>query len=398
MIKEVKIRDICNVFDGPHATPKRIKSGPVYLGIKAISEDGTLIPSEFTYLSDEDFKKWTKRVTPQAGDIVFSYEATLGRYAIIPNGFYGCLGRRLAVIRAKNDDVNVEWLYYYFKSPKWKAFIENNIVYGSTVLRISIDDFPSYPVFLPERPQQDTIASVLSNIDQKITLNKSINTELEKTTKLLYDYWFVQFDFPDENGKPYRTSGGAMEYNEQLKREIPKGWTAQDLGVICSMYQPEILSAKSLSKEGKYLVYGSNGEIGRYDNYNHELSEVIVSCRGDCGNIHYTMPKSWITGNAMVIRPNNDFSITKEWLYNALHYIGIKKVITGSVQGQLTRTNMENLKVLLPKAEVLKEYQNVVTHIFEKVIKNRIENIELTALRDFLLPLLMNGQVTIKDA
>lgn len=172
------IKDVCDVFDGPHATPTKIESGPVYLGIDAITEDGRLDESMFVHLSEKDYVTWTRRVTPVENDIVFSYEATLGRYAIIPKGFYGCLGRRLAIIRNRSNIINTKWLYYYFRSPEWTAFIKQNIVKGSTVNRISVEDFPEYTIPLIDRKQQDLIVSILGSIDDKIVLNNKVNDNL----------------------------------------------------------------------------------------------------------------------------------------------------------------------------------------------------------------------------
>ena len=236
MSKYVPIGEICYVYDGPHATPIKTKSGPIYLGIDAVTDGGRLNSAEFSYLSESDYKIWTKRVTPQCDDMVLSYEATLGRYAMIPEGFYGCLGRRLAIVRAKDSRVNPRWLYYYFLSPEWSAFIANHTVKGSTVNRISVEDYPNYPIPLPERKTQDAVVEVLSTIDQKIDNNTNLCVKLESMAKTLYDYWFTQFDFPDENGKPYRSSGGEMVWNDQLKREIPKGWTP---GTISSLMKIE---------------------------------------------------------------------------------------------------------------------------------------------------------------
>lgn len=129
-------------------------------------------------MSEEDYVKWTKRVTPKYGDIVFSYEATLGRYALIPKDFYGCLGRRLAVVRPKDERINIKWLYYYFRSTEWTVFIKNNTVKGSTVDRISIENFPSYKIPLIDRKEQDKIVDVLSSIDDKIDNNVKINDNL----------------------------------------------------------------------------------------------------------------------------------------------------------------------------------------------------------------------------
>lgn len=134
--------------------------------------------SQFAHLSEEDYVKWTKRVTPQENDIVFSYEATLGRYAVIPKNFYGCLGRRLAIVRIINDELNAKWLYYYFRSPEWTSFIKNQTVKGSTVDRISIEEFPEYTIPVISLEDQNKIVDVLDKIDRKIADNKKINDYL----------------------------------------------------------------------------------------------------------------------------------------------------------------------------------------------------------------------------
>ena len=177
-MKRIALKEICEIYDGPHATPTKTEEGPIYLGIDAITEDGLLDDKQFAHLSVEDLKKWTKRVSPQENDIVFSYEATLGRYAIIPKGFWGCLGRRLAIIRNRSKEINTKWLYYYFRSPEWTSFIKNQTVKGSTVDRISIEDFPEYTIPLIDRGEQDKIVSVLDAIDQKIKANKNVNDYL----------------------------------------------------------------------------------------------------------------------------------------------------------------------------------------------------------------------------
>ena len=132
------------------------------------------------------------------------------------------------------------------------------------------------------------------------------NDYLEAMARQLYDYWFVQFDFPDEDGKPYKSSGGKMVWNEKLKREIPEGWKSIFLGEMVDMYQPKTLSLKDLPINGKYRIYGANGIVGRYEQYNHKDSEVAMACRGNsCGVVNRTMPYSWITSNAMVLKMKN---------------------------------------------------------------------------------------------
>ncbi|PMY72472.1 MULTISPECIES: restriction endonuclease subunit S [Pseudomonas] len=136
-----------DLYDGPHATPKKITIGPIFLGIKNIKPDGGLDLSSVQRIADADFPKWTKRVTPQEGDIVFSYEATLNRYAIIPRDFHGCLGRRLALIRPISSFRC--FLYMHFFSGNWREVVSRNTLSGATVDRIPLSKFPEFPLLLP---------------------------------------------------------------------------------------------------------------------------------------------------------------------------------------------------------------------------------------------------------
>jgi len=159
------------LYDGPHATPKPSEDGPVFLGIGNITEDGKLDLNDIRHIAEEDYPSWTKRVTPQPGDIVFTYEATLNRYAIIPGGFRGCLGRRTALIRPNPDAVNSHFLFFYFFSEDWRKTISENILAGATVDRIPLTRFPTFPVTVPERAVQDRIAAILSAYDDLIENN-----------------------------------------------------------------------------------------------------------------------------------------------------------------------------------------------------------------------------------
>ena len=146
-IKEI----VEGVYDGPHATPPPAEHGAVFLGIKNITESGRLDLSSTRYIAEEDLPKWTRRVSPQAGDIVFSYEATLNLYALIPEGFRGCLGRRLALVRPIASDRSGLFLYFSFFSSRWRAVIEQNRLCGVTVDRVPIAKFPDFPLLMPPR-------------------------------------------------------------------------------------------------------------------------------------------------------------------------------------------------------------------------------------------------------
>ena len=232
---------------------------------------------------------------------------------------------------------------------------------------------------------------------QQSLIIRQINWNLEAFAKQLYDYWFVQFDFPNEEGKPYKSSGGKMVWNEKLKRDIPEGWENTILGDFCEMYQPQTIGTNELVSNGLYRVYGANGIVGRYDKYNHEESEIAMACRGNsCGVLNRTMPYSWITGDAMVIRMRNN-DCCNEFIKQALPYMNIAGAITGSGQPQLTRENLSAVSCIKPMKTILQAFSNKVTPIVSFQLQLTLENEELIKQRDELLPLLMNGQVSLNS-
>ena len=163
---------------------------------------------------------------------------------------------------------------------------------------------------------------------------------------------------------------------------------------ICRPKQWKTISSKDLSEHG-YPVYGANGIVGRYDHYNHEQSVVAITCRGNsCGEINVTRPYSWITGNAMVVKPLSS-SLPPTYIYNLLRSSSLENVITGSAQPQITRTNLAPIKIIKPDEMTLNKYTDFVKSNFEKRIAILDENEHLSKLRDWLLPMLMNGQVTV---
>lgn len=146
------------IYDGPHATPAESPDGAVFLGIRNTTENGRLDMSEIRHVAERDLPKWTKRVTPSPGDVVLTYEATLHRYAIIPEGFRGCLGRRVALIRPNPRMVDGRYLLYYFLSRRWRAVVDSYVITGATVDRIPIEKLPDFPVVLPDLPVQQRMA------------------------------------------------------------------------------------------------------------------------------------------------------------------------------------------------------------------------------------------------
>ncbi|MFT6538967.1 MAG: restriction endonuclease S subunit [Thalassolituus sp.] len=187
------IRDIAQVYDGPHATPEKIDEGPYFLSISSL-EKGALDLSKSAHISETDFVKWTKRVTPEEGDLLFSYETRLGDAALMPAGIVGCLGRRMGLLRPNREKVIPEYLLYAYLSPEFQEIIRANTVHGATVDRIALKDMSSFSIRIPPLADQERVVSVLSSQDKKIQLNRQINQTLESMAQAIFQSWFVDFD------------------------------------------------------------------------------------------------------------------------------------------------------------------------------------------------------------
>lgn len=241
--KKVKISEVYEgLYDGPHATPPDSDEGAVFLGISNISKNGHLDLSNIKYINEKDLPKWTKRVTPKAGDIVFSYEATLNLYAIIPEGFWGCLGRRMALIRPDEAKAHGKFLFYYFFSEEWRATVSENTITGATVDRIPIAKFPEFVISLPPLEIQHKIADTLSAYDALIENNQKQIKLLEEAAQRLYKEWFVDLHFPGYENTP-------------VVDGVPEGWNRKTIA--------ECLSFHGNGGWGKEEPFGKNVHPGR---------------------------------------------------------------------------------------------------------------------------------------
>ena len=322
--------------------------------------------------------------------------ATIGKVGInnthIPNVY---INQRVCKFIPNEEVCNKSYLFYLLSTKAFKKFIYKNIDSSSAQPNIGHPSILKFEHYFPTLAEQKRIGNLLSALDEKITLNRKINDNLEAMAKQLYDYWFVQFDFPNEEGKPYKSSGGKMVWNEKLKQEIPDDWSDSTLSEICVMYQPQTIGTDLLLPNGVYRVYGANGIVGKYDQYNHEDSEIAMACRGNsCGVVNRTMPYSWITGNAMVLQMK-DKGVSNEYIKQSVSYMNISGAISGSGQPQLTRENLNIVKCLKPAHNVLLSFSQLIEPIVTAQLHIIEENDKITKLRDELLPLLMNGQVSV---
>jgi len=234
--KRTTIGETCEVFDGPHPTPRKTDSGPTFHGISSLQR-GRINLSEKEHLSEEDFMKWTRRVTPRSGDVVFSYETRVGEAALIPQGLRCCLGRRMGLLRPKGVSLDPRFLLCYYLGPEFQEVVRQRTIHGSTVERLALIEFPDFPIRMPPLAEQKAIAAVLGTLDDKIELNRRMNATLEGMARALFQSWFVDFD-PVRAKLDGRQPPGLDEptaalfpaaFQESPIGHIPKGWDAVPL-------------------------------------------------------------------------------------------------------------------------------------------------------------------------
>ncbi|MEL1243855.1 restriction endonuclease subunit S [Flavobacterium sp. DGU11] len=291
------------------------------------------------------------------------------------------------------------------------AFIRQRIqnsVQGSIQDNINIDYLEKLQLRIPEFPTQQKIVSVLSALDDKIELNNKINVELESMTKTLYDYWFVQFDFPDANGKPYKSSGGKMVWDEALKREIPMGWEVCCLSDIANITMGQSPPGESYNEDGSGCVFyqGSTDFGNRYPTIRKFTTspsrfatqgDILLSVRAPVGTMNVAKEDCCIgRGLAALNSKDNCMSYLYEVMID-LKQIFDRRNVNGTTFGSITKDDLFSLKVVRPSSKILEKYNTITKPCFEKQNKMGEENQELTQLRDWLLPMLMNGQVTVGE-
>ncbi|MDD3238385.1 MAG: restriction endonuclease subunit S [Candidatus Gastranaerophilales bacterium] len=311
--------------------------------------------------------------------------------------------------------INPYFLFYYLKTLNFEALYT-----GSTLPSMTNSAYYSIPILVPSIDSQDKIANLLYAIDNKIKINREINLELESMAKTLYEYWFVQFDFPDKNGKPYKSAGGDLVYNEALKREIPKGWKVDNIQKYCNIidclhskkpdYNYEsaefyLLQLENLQENGYIDVTDKHYISGvDYINWTKKIeikeNDFVFTNAGRAGAFG-KIPgeiKCALGRNFTAVRPIN---ISPYYLRLYFSSTDMEKQIISNLDcGAFFKSfNVKSIKLinlLIPENEILNKFINIVKPIIKKIENNNAEDSKLAALRDFLLPMLMNGQITIK--
>jgi len=295
-----------------------------------------------------------------------------------------------------------EYLYYKLNTQEFQQFIYNNVDSKLAQPNIGHPTIYKYELELPLLSEQRRIGQFLKAIDDKIALNRSINHNLEAMAKQLYDYWFVQFDFPDENGKPYKSNGGEMIYSDALKKYIPKGWTHSPLRVLVDLEDFKripLSNAQRAERKGEFPYYGATGIVDYIDDFIFDYDILLLAEDGSTSDsngfpvVQYVWGEVWVNNHAHIILPKDRAHLI--YTYFLLKSIPVKMIETGSIQKKISQENLLRHKAINVPKQLRDIYTERIKPMWEQKKLATEEIIQLTKLRDSLLPLLMNGQVSV---
>lgn len=383
-----QIGEIAQVFDGPHATPEKTSEGPWFLSISSLDR-GRLVLAESAHLSEEEFAKWTRRVTPQPGDVLFSYETRLGDAALMPEGVRACLGRRMGLLRPNRSRVLPEFLLLAYLAPEFQETIRSRRIHGATVDRIPLVDLPAWPISIPCLSEQARIAEVLGALDDKIAIN-------ERAAATMRSLGMAQYECEVTSGEASLATLGNLA--SVLTRGVSPQYTdvAEELTVLnqkCIRAGRVNLAParKTLGAKVKALKrlachdvlvnstgVGTLGRVARWTGVEPTtVDSHITIVRLDAEKIDP------VCGGFALLRAQSE----------------IEAMGVGSTgQTELRRAQLEDLKILVPSAARQPGLRTKLDALEVRSDAAFAESRTLAALRDTLLPQLMSGKLRVRDA
>lgn len=401
--KEYKLGEVTSVLgDGIHGTPKYDDEGPIYFINGNNLEDGHIVLKETTKrVSYEEASKHSKPLCNRT--ILVSINGTIGNVAKY-NGEPCILGKSACYFNV-NENVDLDFIYYVVANNNFKDTI-THLSTGTTIKNVSLKTMREYSFMLPSLPTQQKIANILSSLDKKIEANRRINDNLEQQAQALYKQWFVDFEFPNEEGNPYKSSGGKMIKSEM--GEIPEKWHVGALKDIANVIMGQSPNGKSFNENSEGIVfYQGRTEFGsRYPSIRLYTTEptrfaepmsVLLSVRAPVGDINIATQRCCIgRGVASIDSKTGDnsymYCCLKELRPQLDQYNG-----EGTVFGSINRKELEGLPLCIPNAKVIHEFNNLITGIEKQMFNLYQECSNLTTLRDTLLPRLMSGELSVND-
>ena len=411
MSEVISLRSITSKI-GSGATPKGGNTVYENSGIAFIRSQNVLDMSFSTqnlaYITNEQANK-LNNVIVESNDILLNITGdSIARCTIVSDELLPArVNQHVSIIRCISPDY-ANYVCYYLQF--LKPYLLQICKVGGTRNALTKEAIENLPIVIQEEYKK--IGKLLSTIDQKIALNNQINEELEAMAKTLYDYWFVQFDFPDENGKPYKSSGGKMVYNDQLKREIPEGWGVDSLWNIATFYNGLAMQKfRPASETDESLPVIKIREMFSGFSKDTEKASTAIPKEAiiEAGDILFSWSATLeviLWGGEKGALNQHIFKVTSEkypksFIYNELRsYLKVFKTIAElrkTTMGHITQDHLKQAMIIVPPNDLIDEIHNRISPILKQQLDLKQQNQELTQLRDWLLPMLMNGQARVED-
>lgn len=357
------------------------------------------------YVNDKIKKSWF-RANLEPNDIIFVNKGTPGRVCLVPDPVPFCIAQDMIGFRSDAKKIDYQYLFAVLRSDFIQKKIENYHV-GLVIPHFKKGDLKQLEIpRLESRKKELAAGKLYIALSEKIELNNRINFELEAMAKTLYDYWFVQFDFPDANGRPYKTHGGKMVYNAKLKREIPEGWKAKTLSQIADITMGQSPAGDSYNDDGiGTIFYQGSTDFGwlfptvrqftTAPNRMAKQGDILLSVRAPVGDMNIANADCCIGRGLAALRSKKGYDGFLFYVMKYFKQVFDRRNSEGTTFGSITRNDLYSLPLAYPNEELLEKYDNIVSYYNEMIFKRSLENKELSELRDWLLPMLMNGQVTV---
>jgi len=369
-----------------------------YLRITDISDEGILKKDSLMSVDDEDARNYLLK----PNDIVFARTGNSTGRSYFYDGSDGELVYAGFLIKFSLDPskVNPKYLRYYTLSNKYKDWV-SSFSTGSTRGNINAKTYGSMKIKLPPTDQQDFLVQILSTLDKKIEVNNQINKTLENMAQAIFKRWFVDFEFPNEDEEPYKSSGGEMVESELGM--IPKGWEVKELGEIIDIHDSKRIPLSKNEREKREKIYPYYGAASLMDYVDEFIFDGIYVLLGEDGTVvnedgspvlQYVWGKFWVNNHAHVLSGKK--GVSTNFLYILLSNLNVLGAITGAVQLKINQKNLKEMKIIMPNdMKLVSQFSDIVDKSFEKTRVKRDENKNLVLLRDSLLPKLMSGEIRV---
>lgn len=418
-LKEYKLNQLYKMDSGIGTSKKQAGHGAPFVSFSDIFNN-EILPDELTEKMDTT-KEEQEKYSVKKGDILITRTSeTLDELAMssvalkdYPKATFSGFAKRLRPIQ--NNITYDKFMAFYMRSRYFRKIINSKAV---MTLRASFNDaiFSYISILLPEYKEQVKIGDCFYEIEKKIRNNIKINKELENIGKDIYDYWFLQYEYPKDEENSYDLSKEKFVWNDELKMQIPKNWKVKKISEIVNLISGYAFSSKEYTEKGKYKLYTiknvhDGNIVEKVDNYINDIpnsmpnecilhpNDIVMSLTGNVGRVGLVYEENALLNQRLlkIVPKNNHIAFIYLLFRSSYMKTLMERLATGTSQKNLSPVDIGNIKIVVPSESILDKFDEICNSMIYKCVNNLKENQELICLRDFLLPLLMNGQVGFKD-